>query len=55
MGGCVFQHDAPQQSLPFLPHTPVDAQIYDAIMVVVSQKLGRKCTITSLEPGTCDV
>ena len=29
-----------------LPHTPVNAQLYDAVILVVSQKLGRKCTVT---------
>ena len=31
--------------LPDLPHTPANAQFYDAVIVVVSQKLGRKCTV----------
>ena len=26
-----------------LPHTPANTQLYDAVIVVVSQKLGRKC------------
>ena len=30
---------------PDLPHTPANAQLYDAVIVVVSKKLGRKCTI----------
>ena len=33
------------KSIPDLPHTPANAQLYDAIMVVVSQKLGGKCTV----------
>ena len=28
-----------------LPHTPVNAQLYDAVILVVIQKLGRKCTV----------
>ena len=27
------------------PHTPGNTHLYDAVMVVVSQKLGRKCTV----------
>ena len=39
---------------PHLSHTPVNAQLYDAVMVVVSQKLDRKYTVPiGLEPGTC--
>ena len=30
---------------PDLLHTPANAQLYDSVMVVVSQKLGRKCTV----------
>ena len=33
------------KSFPDLPHTPANAQLYDAVMVVVSQKHSRKCTI----------
>ena len=33
------------QSFPGLPHTTANAQLYDADMVVVSQKLGRKYTV----------
>ena len=35
------------KSFPELPHTQVNAQIYDAVMVIISQKLGRKCTVTT--------
>ena len=28
-----------------LPQTPANAQLYDAIIVVISQKLGRMCTV----------
>ena len=34
-------------------HTHSNRLVYDAVMVVVSQMLGRKCT--SFEPGTCCV
>ena len=37
-----------------LPLGQPDAQLYDAVMVVVSQKLGRKCTVPT-EPGTFGV
>ena len=38
-----------------LPHTPANAQLYDDVMVVVSQKLSKKCTVTpGLEPGACE-
>ena len=45
------------KSFPDLPQTPANAQLYDAGMMVVSQKLGRKYTVypPSLEPGTCGV
>ena len=33
------------KSFPDLPHTPSNAQLYDAVVVVASQKLGRKCTV----------
>ena len=33
------------KSFPELPHTPANAQHYDVVLVVVSQKLGRKCTV----------
>ena len=32
------------KSLPDLPHIPANVQLYDAVMVVVSRKLGIKCT-----------
>ena len=33
-------------------HTPANAQLYDAVMVLVSQELGRKCrTRTVFNPG----
>ena len=41
-----------------LPHTPANAQLYDAGMVVVSRKHGRMYTVPTvvgLEPGTCGV
>ena len=34
--------DPTGKSFPDLPHTPANAQLYDAVMVVVSWKLGRK-------------
>ena len=41
-----------REILPDLPHTPANAQPYDAIIVLL-QKLGRNCTCRpSLEPGT---
>ena len=33
------------KSFPDLPHTPAKAQLYEAVMVVVSQKFGRKYTV----------
>ena len=33
------------KSIPDLPHTPAKAELYDAVMMVISQKLGRKCTV----------
>ena len=41
------------KSFPDLPHSPANAQLYDANMVVVSQKLGRECTVPPrvLNPG----
>ena len=33
------------KSLPDRPHTPANAQLHDAVMVVVSQTLGWKCTV----------
>ena len=37
---------------PLLPHTTVNAQLYDAVMVVVSKKLGRRnLTNRDLNPG----
>ena len=33
------------ESFPDLPHTSANAHLYDTGMVVVSQKLGRKCTV----------
>ena len=42
------------KSFPHLPHTSANAQLYDVDMVVVSQKLGRKCTYPpGLVSGTC--
>ena len=38
---------------PKLPHTPANAKLYDAEMVVVSRKL--KLDRKGLEPGTCGV
>ena len=35
-------------------HTPANAQMYDAVVVVVSQKLGRKCTVPTVS-WTCGV
>ena len=35
------------KSFPDLKHKQVNAQLYNAVMVVVSQKLGRKCTIST--------
>ena len=32
---------------PDVPHTTANAQLYDIGMVVVSQKLGRKCTVAT--------
>ena len=49
--------DPIRKSVPDLPHTPATAQLYGAVMVVVSQKLGRKyCTNQVLNPGplVCD-
>ena len=40
------------KSFPDLPHTPANAQLYDAGMVVVSQKLSRKCSV-NLGPVVC--
>ena len=37
-------HDPIVKSFPDVPHTPADAQL-DDVMVVVSRKLGRKCTV----------
>ena len=40
------------ESIPDLPHTPANAQLYDAVMVVVSRKLNRKYRINQfLNPG----
>ena len=40
------------KSFPDLPHRPANVQIYDAVMVVVSRKLGRKYrTNRVLNPG----
>ena len=33
--------DLTGESFPDLPHTPANTQLYDAVMVVVSQKLGK--------------
>ena len=41
--------DSTMKSFPDLPHTTSNAQLYDAVLVVVSQELGRKCTT---EPWT---
>ena len=43
-----------REILPDLPHTQVNAQLYDADMVVVSRKLGREGIRTHrvLNPGT---
>ena len=41
-----------RESYPDPPHTPANAQLYDAVMVVVSRKLGRKYrTNRVLNPG----
>ena len=40
--------DPTGKSFHDLPHTPANAQLYDAVMVVVSQKLSRKSTIPNL-------
>ena len=41
-----------QEILTELPHTPANAQPYDAVMVVISGKLGRKNrTNLVLNPG----
>ena len=41
-----------QEILPDLPQTPANAQFYNAVMVVVSRKLGRKYhTNRVLNPG----
>ena len=37
--------DPTGKSFHDLPHTPVNAQPYDAVMVLVSQKLGIKCIV----------
>ena len=37
--------DLIEKSFFDLPHTSANAQLYDAGMVVVSQKLGRKCRV----------
>ena len=34
-----------RKSFPDLPKTPANVQLYDAVMVVVSQTLGRNCTV----------
>ena len=34
-----------EKSFPDLPHTPANAQLYDTLTVVLSQRLGRKCTV----------
>ena len=34
-----------RKSFPDLPQTPWNGQIYDAVTLVVSLKLGRKCTV----------
>ena len=33
------------KSFPDRPHPPANSQLYDANMVVVCRKLGRKCTV----------
>ena len=33
------------KSFPDLPLTPANTQLYDAVLVVVSQKIGRKCIV----------
>ena len=37
--------DPTRKSFTDLPHTPANVRLYDAGMVVISQKLGRKCTV----------
>ena len=46
----VLEQTPTRKSFPNLPHIPAIAQLYDAVMVVVSQKLGRKCTVPT---GSC--
>ena len=43
------------KSFPDLPHKPPNAQLYDAVIVVASQKLVPYTYQPGLEPGTCGV
>ena len=40
-----LRSDPTGKSFPALPHTPMNAKLYDAFMVVVSLKHSRKCTV----------
>ena len=43
LGYLYFKSDQTGKSFPDIPYTP--AQLYDAVIVVVSQRPGRKCTV----------
>ena len=40
--------------LPDLQHTPGEAKFYDAVMVIVSQKLDRKYRVLNPGPVVCE-
>ena len=47
--------DPIRKSVPGLLHTSAYAQLYDDVMVVVSQKLGKKCTESCTKSSTRDL